>query len=672
MNKIAFKIDDSIRCLLTEVLPYETPIIFSNDHFYSVIQRQKSSDFPGQLKDFLGKFASPKIDAYRIPFDYKINKSGGSGELTLSVMHPASQTAFVDFYHTYSAMIISLCQRSEFSLRYPAQLHNSRVLDVAQPTSPLRGDPVDADDNAEIEGDNAEDDGEDFLYPSSYFIYKKYNLIHKFYDSYEFQRLEKRFDYLKRFDISKCFYNIYTHSIAWAVKDKKFSKKNIKSEGFEARFDKLMQLSNYNETNGIVVGPEVSRIFAEIILQRIDVDVEVELRSQNLFAKRDYDVRRYVDDYFVFSTKGEVSEAVFNMYKEKLARYKLYINSNKTVDHATPYITGLTLAKLKVRDTMSDLFKNFYDNDEREEKTIRALQKPSQLSRNTIQKIKASAHECQVPFEHLSSFSLTLIRRRLGTLCKLLVNCKERGSQERAVSVISVIIDILSYIVAADLRVRTTYIISQVSVMMKQSVSDFFPDISASVCTRLSEELVLLIAKSGPNLSSLERLNLLIAINEISPKHLKNDAVIVSYFSAVEKECSRDDSDDIVEECGINYFALISILYCIKADNGFSALRNSLVAITEKWMRCTEWPLFRSDLIMALLDLMSCPYIEKRDKARLLSTALEGHRDSGSYSSQKISEHVKLLSQYKWFVDWSNVSVERLLRKKELRPPYES
>ena len=35
-----------------------------------------------------------------------------------------------------------------------------------------------------------------------------------------------------------------------------------------------MQRLNYNETNGIVIGPEFSRIFAEIILQRVDKEVE--------------------------------------------------------------------------------------------------------------------------------------------------------------------------------------------------------------------------------------------------------------------------------------------------------------------------------------------------------------------------------------------------------------
>ena len=64
-----------------------------------------------------------------------------------------------------------------------------------------------------------------------------------------------------KMDIARCFYHIYTHTIAWAVKGKEQAKELIGKETFENAFDTLMQHANYNETNGIIVGPEISRIF---------------------------------------------------------------------------------------------------------------------------------------------------------------------------------------------------------------------------------------------------------------------------------------------------------------------------------------------------------------------------------------------------------------------------
>ena len=65
-------------------------------------------------------------------------------------------------------------------------------------------------------------------------------------------------------------------------------------------FDEMMQSLNARETNGIVIGPEFSRIFAEIILQNIDEKVENELRRRKINNKVNYECYRYVDDYFLF------------------------------------------------------------------------------------------------------------------------------------------------------------------------------------------------------------------------------------------------------------------------------------------------------------------------------------------------------------------------------------
>src|SRR3546814_8933789 len=88
-----------------------------------------------------------------------------------------------------------------------------------------------------------------------------------------------------------------SHTITWAVKDKLLAKEFKSAYSFEAQFDKLMQRANYNETNGIVVGPEFSRVFAEIILQRVDQKVIANLAVNGLVFNRDYEIRRYVDDF---------------------------------------------------------------------------------------------------------------------------------------------------------------------------------------------------------------------------------------------------------------------------------------------------------------------------------------------------------------------------------------
>ncbi len=111
---------------------------------------------------------------------------------------------------------------------------------------------------------NSEMFGKETKFFKSYFTYEPIDLIYKFYDKQEYRRLEQRFNFLLEFDISKCFYNIYAFNLVGQLRIKESAKRNARRQSFENSFDKLMQLANYNETNGIIVGPEVSRIFAEI------------------------------------------------------------------------------------------------------------------------------------------------------------------------------------------------------------------------------------------------------------------------------------------------------------------------------------------------------------------------------------------------------------------------
>lgn len=112
----------------------------------------------------------------------------------------------------------------------------------------------------------------------SYFTYP-YIKIYKFYQSNQYIYLEKKFSFLWHADISNCFSNIYTHSISWAITDSKSYSKNNKNDSFFADFDQLMQKMNNNETFGILVGGEFSRIFAEIIFQKMDKELIIQIEK---------------------------------------------------------------------------------------------------------------------------------------------------------------------------------------------------------------------------------------------------------------------------------------------------------------------------------------------------------------------------------------------------------
>jgi hypothetical protein len=323
---------DKFRILLTEVLPYETPLWFTNEFFYDVCINSGLDNIPSSVRNYFTVEGKKQTHHQsRIPLNYRIKKDT-VGERELSVMHPNSQLEFVEFYNKYKDLLIYYCNKEEVSLRKPVKIANRFIKEKSLDSIRVSG----------VEEDNAERE-----YCSSYFVYDRMGFIYKFYESYEFHRLEKKYPFLIKLDVARCFNHIYTHAIEWAAKSKAFVKNNLKPfhSSFASEFDSLMRTANYDETNGILIGPEISRIFAEIILQRIDQDTIRILGKNGIHFKKDYEFRRYVDDYFFFyndlSLKSKITEAI----EKSLEFYRLYINDQKREFLSRPFISNLTMCK---------------------------------------------------------------------------------------------------------------------------------------------------------------------------------------------------------------------------------------------------------------------------------------------------------------------------------------
>lgn len=332
-------LNNKYRVLLTEVLPYELPLILDNEGFYLNMQNE-------ELKQIFYETFKGKLKTWTIPFDYSVRKYGGDKSRKLSLMHPFTQLSCVDFYTKYDYYILSLCNNSPFSIRYIAD----RAKCIFK-----------AEDIEEVETKSQQNhieiqDGEIEKRYRSYFSYKRYDMMYKFFTSGDYLRLEQKYTHLMKMDIASCFYHIYTHTIAWAIKGKEQAKSLIGKPTFEKEFDDLMQHVNYNETNGIIVGPEISRIFSEIILQRIDINVLNRLKQEPYSLKlgRDYEVRRYVDDYYIYANSKDSLLSILEVYKEELETYKLYINESKLEFLERPFVSNVSVAKREISSLISD------------------------------------------------------------------------------------------------------------------------------------------------------------------------------------------------------------------------------------------------------------------------------------------------------------------------------
>ena len=122
-------------------------------------------------------------------------------------------------------------------------------------------------------------------------------------------------------DISNCFPSIYSHSIDWATRGKKIAKKNGGNDGsWQADLDKFVRNCHDGETKGVMIGPAVSNLLAELVLQRIDT----------VMVARGHEFIRYVDDYTAYSSDRTSAETFVVDLQHALAEFRLDLNTRKT------------------------------------------------------------------------------------------------------------------------------------------------------------------------------------------------------------------------------------------------------------------------------------------------------------------------------------------------------
>jgi hypothetical protein len=128
-------------------------------------------------------------------------------------------------------------------------------------------------------------------------------------------------------DVARFYHSIYTHSIPWAYHGKAASKvdRNMRSANvFFNRADWLIRNGQDGQTVGVPVGPDMSRVFAEVIGTAIDLEF-----SQRLDGI-DCTVIRHVDDVWIGANSHADAERALSRYREAIREFELDINENKT------------------------------------------------------------------------------------------------------------------------------------------------------------------------------------------------------------------------------------------------------------------------------------------------------------------------------------------------------
>ncbi|OUL10245.1 hypothetical protein B0533_02510 [Sedimentibacter sp. SX930] len=313
--------------LRTDTLPEEIPVLFSNKAVYLNFTKKRMDEILN---------IDNVLNFVTVPFFFYIPKSKDE-KRKIGLLHPIAQIQAFNYILRYEQLIISFCKNSPYSVRSPIKRNIPKFKDVILKKKEIKKieEEYNFSDKLSVTSD------EDQILFYNYFSYNKHKKITGLYNSIKFNRDKYKYNYFLKLDIQRCFPSIYTHSLAWAIFGEKSLAKKYKEKKYKYTFpnasDSISQRINFNETHGLVVGPEFSRVIAELLLTRIDVNLYQFTKEQNLEHKKDYSLYRFIDDYFIFAKNKKDIELIEQFLKIELDKYNLALNIGKTALQEKPF-----------------------------------------------------------------------------------------------------------------------------------------------------------------------------------------------------------------------------------------------------------------------------------------------------------------------------------------------
>ena len=682
---------DFLRVLLTDTTPMEVPLFFSNEGTYKWArahrQDLRAGSWPGS--ELLEAFIAKLLDTHpksknRIsrPYQYYVRVNPVK-ERKLALPHPRNQIRWAEMYRDRYLLMVHYCQRSSWSLRAPKKAGSRTFVENSNQNI----------HQLKLAAAGVDLDSEHFLcrHPTSFFAYTGYRRLHKFFESEEFLGLERRYPVLWMLDISNCFGSIYTHSVSWAMKSKDVVKQHIEESTytFGGEIDREMRDANWAETNGILVGPELSRIFAEIILQDVDTRAAkfIERRRDHLSGK--FVVRRYVDDYFIFAANEVVAAEVAEVVAAELETYHLSINPQKTTKLIRPFITERSAAIERIKgplatflDTISKQSMVSIDpgtdlamlsGDEAADlpaevrepgpkfaivpKDIRSVHR---LKAAFLKQVRAVCRSSEFGYGLITGYLIPALSNHLIRICQLdSVSAEDESKYSRCILLLVELIFFL-YAVAptVDHSARlASSILLALSFLECAGLRDakhaVEEEVFRSATAFLRESTEVRPAMQG---AGLETLNVITMVGQLGAEFEIPWHILKLWVVPKGGQLSK-----------LDYFSLITLArYCGGRRVCEDALGEVEQAIADRVGECSKVDLeASSEVIHLVLDALSCPHFSKKFRMNLLKDSVIKLGTKKPRANAELAGAVQWLESHPWFSDWQDVSLFRSLERRQ-------
>lgn len=336
--------------ILTDVLPVELSELFSYSRFYSFLLRKENQKI---LNEIIHKLKKNKANNKKLfnngwctkPLKYMILKDTDSLR-KMSIVQPLSALNLFLFLECYKKDIIHYFETNHiFSIRYHKttddlyyKVKKRNVVHYFQKQSMRTGRSI-------------------LQQAGNFFKIAPFESLNAFIDSKHWKMANFKYKYYAKLDYKACFDSIYTHAFTWIIERNTNDAKGAENSNLFIIIDRILQNINGRFSNGIVVGPEFSRMVAEILLQHIDKEVSILLAREDILFNSDYIAFRYVDDIFVYTNQPNIISLFIEKLKFIGEKYLLRLNELKFEQGSTPCLPKEWLEKTRhLSDIISDFF----------------------------------------------------------------------------------------------------------------------------------------------------------------------------------------------------------------------------------------------------------------------------------------------------------------------------
>ena len=394
---------------------------------------------------------------------------------------------------------------------------------------------------------------------------------------------------------------------------------------------------------------QFSRIFAEIILQSVDVELITKLaKEENLNHKVDYEIFRYVDDFFVFYNEESTQLKIFETLQKVLKSKKLSINTAKIKHYQKPIITEITIAKGRISTLLNDEIDPGCVEDSLADPSTQPKQNlVCAINANSlITRYKSAIKEAGVTYGELLNYTFAIVENKIERLFKAYVaSDKSDRDSKRLSTALFAIMEFVFFAYSASPKVNHTIrlcrmIATSVGFLHTQRLSYelkhlLFKYVHDNVMQQLEKNTM------SPH-REVESLYLLISLSQIGREYWLPVSVLLQHF-LIKEDKSTGDYDRTAGF--MSHFSITILLSYIKDKARYAKLKAFVVAhIMAKLEYMKSHCHIDAESLIMLLDLVVCPYIStvtKNDIGQIF-----GLDAAGLLSVQTANDH--------WFTAWGD------------------